>query len=111
VCFKEVLQRDKDNFTLAYCEYLTNWLKFSKKYESTHKKQINLTPKHVWVMHYGRLAQEMGSMAHVDTQMGEQKNALTKSYIQRARQRKNILYTISRREMETCAVQQEAKKR
>jgi hypothetical protein len=43
--------------------------------------------------------------------MGEQKNARTKSFVQKAQQRKNVLFTITRREAETSAVRQDADER
>ncbi len=50
------------------------------------------------MFHYSRLTQICGSVAHLNTQIGEQKNAVIKSHSQKAKQTKNVLLTIAKTE-------------
>jgi hypothetical protein len=83
---------------MAQKNYLLIRSKFQEAFESKHGKDIPLRPKNIWLLHAGRLAQEMGSLALVDTQFGEQKNAQIKQFSQRAGQTKNVLMTVASRE-------------
>lgn len=111
IAWKEVYEGDLDQFRSSMCQYLTQRLEFQIEYEQSKNKMLPLLPKNIWALSYGRLAQQMGSMAHLDTQFGEQKNCILKEYGQRAKQTVNVIETISRREVQFNAVQEEQGKR
>jgi hypothetical protein len=86
-------------------DYLRKRVVFQKHFETMNpSKKIPLRPKNVWLLHGGRLSKEMGSLAHADTQFGEQKNAQMKQFGQRAGQTKNLLETLACREKNFMAL-------
>jgi hypothetical protein len=98
LAWKEVLPGDLQIYDEAMIDYLCKRKLFKEQFERSHKKTIPLRPKNIWLLHGGRLAKEMGSLAHLDTQFGEQKNAQLKQFGQRAAQTKNVLLTVAQRE-------------
>lgn len=84
-------------------EYLTVWQVFQAELQ-VENIELRLIPKHIWMFHYGRLSQICGSMVHLNTQFGEQKNAAIKSHSQKANQTKNVLLTIAKTEVVLSAL-------
>lgn len=94
----QVYPSDEDTYNNAMTQYLLVRSKFQEMFEQKHKRAIPLRPKNIWMLHAGRLAQDMGSLAVIDTQFGEQKNAHMKQFSQLASQTKNVLQTVANRE-------------
>ncbi len=82
---------------MCWHEYLAVRQNFKEELDSQNIR-FPLVPKHIWMFHYSRLTQLCGSVAHLNTQIGEQKNAIIKSHSQRAKQTKNVLHTIAKTE-------------
>ena len=75
VSLKEVFLDDHAKFYILYVAYLWKRMAFASEYKQHRGSGIPLVPKHVLALHHGQLEAEMGSLAHLDTQIGEQKNA------------------------------------
>jgi len=95
---REVLSLDANTWENIFCQYLIDLNNFSDSLERRNQKRPKVRPKHAWVCSYGRISKESGSVSLHNTQLGEQKNALIKSHSQSARQTKNVLLTICKRE-------------
>jgi len=107
---REVFSEDFNIVKESTIGYLEKRLSFRDSLPFPAKDKFRLLPKHVWALSYGRLAQEMGSLANVNTQIGEQKNAMVKRHSQRACNTKNVFETITRRERETIALKSNSSK-
>jgi len=104
LAWKEVFPEDDQAYEEAMNDYLSKRFVFQEKFEKRHQRKIPLRPKNIWILHAGRLSKEMGSLAHLDTQFGEQKNSQLKLFGQRSCQTKNVLLTVSQREKQFMAM-------
>jgi len=100
ISWKEVFATDEAVYNDASMTYFETRLAIQQQLGTS---KMRLVPKHIWSIHYGWQAQAMGSLAHLDTNIGEQKNSQMKGHSQRAKQSKNVLKTMALREkFTTC---------
>jgi len=78
--------------------YLRSYIVFRDYMNERYSMKLTVTPKHLWVMSYSRIISHVGSLATLDTNIGESKNYQMKKHSQMANQSRNTIKTIAIRE-------------